>query len=1101
MAGRSQLRLVSELTELAAGVNVGKDEIPYNFLYPGYDEHELSDLQAALVTPRPGDSKRRASLSLGADDFGRNERGDVGAGMGAGAGDGGHGDASLTDLDMKFDETDAASLGLESLDASTIQTPHSHGHPGLFRRGSTFSIDADLPSDDESAGGVGAATQHRRPRLFEEGGKGDLLIALGKRLGNKDGVNAGGPASQRPGPTAYTSTPTAALRGTAHVPPANAWQVNLEEALVQLYRQTPNTSTTTTPNASSTSMLSQSDETKRQPMDKTSTSRLATHHEGDYDQHEDEEIGAEEEFPPFPDFTKGFKTTKGDDALAHKREADRQLPSRGRIGESVESHLAAMADLETITSGRRRFRYDRYDDRLNEYIASAPRQPQPQNLHLEASPSRPARSHASQTLAPSHSSASLARGAEGDSVLNKARRPASANAALAYALPVAKLPHDELVSLEKADIHAQILKRHSTAKYVPPQEDRSTSPSQQATASSGMKERRVISYVIADLNRAVQSAKVLNAAEFSAALTRALASATPVLGTLHPLSVRVASALVGWLCALAAIEFSQKNFSHATVYLDQALTATSLVSPPTLRRVLDALDAVTPEILSRVEETHVGAKSSQVVAALWQACQSFDVAPLVELLLSPSLPVLVAARLATLGIAVTITRAGGALRRTLIVLRERLALHNILARAEKHPLLLAILRVNPQVHQSYNKSKHLIRYRSRLLLLLSVSSSHLSAMDKQPEKAEDLNDVEKQPYAELARPSEDSWTSPSLWKQLVGDVCDSTPEAESDPEPKPEREVSSRECKRELNLRAIGEALESTYLPSAWLQRATAFCSSMGAARFCENPLLEQLVAAKLSETLRSSTSQKGKPSLQDARRVLRGARDATGAGCAAESTYLNLCAVYSELGSHDKALKHAESATSLIQQELMNIELPGQVSAAKSPDGEDQDGARSHFEQALRRLVRDKLTLLCVAHHNSAVELEHLHDYQASYNAYARARELARDTLSGADGEGGGGSKLAKQLEMAAAAAAEQVAKLMKNQEAEREKKLARLSKMGVAHSTSSLLRHESSQGLIRSNSTTRVRPSSASRLGRPSTASLHSSSSSLLRSSTQRR
>ena len=91
---------------------------------------------------------------------------------------------------------------------------------------------------------------------------------------------------------------------------------------------------------------------------------------------------------------------------------------------------------------------------------------------------------------------------------------------------------------------------------------------------------------------------------------------------------------------------------------------------------------------------------------------------------------------------------------------------------------------------------------------------------------------------------------------------------------------------------------------------------------------------------------------------------------------HLNICAILSQMGKHELALQHAMKALILIQDELvtkiMTQEQMGQE--IKKPE--------------------DRLTVLCIAYHNIAVEQEFLKQYQASLNSYAKAAQSAHKYL-----------------------------------------------------------------------------------------------------------
>ena len=94
---------------------------------------------------------------------------------------------------------------------------------------------------------------------------------------------------------------------------------------------------------------------------------------------------------------------------------------------------------------------------------------------------------------------------------------------------------------------------------------------------------------------------------------------------------------------------------------------------------------------------------------------------------------------------------------------------------------------------------------------------------------------------------------------------------------------------------------------------------------------------------------------------------------------HLNICAILSQMGRHELALQHAMKALILIQDELVTKIMQQETNGeeVKKPE--------------------DRLTVLCIAYHNIAVEQEFLKQYQASLNSYAKAAQSAQKYL-GAD-------------------------------------------------------------------------------------------------------
>ena len=73
---------------------------------------------------------------------------------------------------------------------------------------------------------------------------------------------------------------------------------------------------------------------------------------------------------------------------------------------------------------------------------------------------------------------------------------------------------------------------------------------------------------------------------------------------------------------------------------------------------------------------------------------------------------------------------------------------------------------------------------------------------------------------------------------------------------------------------------------------------------------------------------------------------------------HLNICAILSQMGKHELALQHSMKALILIQDELITkiMSLEEEGKEVKGPE--------------------DRLTVLCIAYHNIAVEQEFLKQY-----------------------------------------------------------------------------------------------------------------------------
>ncbi|RYH15146.1 tetratricopeptide repeat protein [archaeon] len=88
--------------------------------------------------------------------------------------------------------------------------------------------------------------------------------------------------------------------------------------------------------------------------------------------------------------------------------------------------------------------------------------------------------------------------------------------------------------------------------------------------------------------------------------------------------------------------------------------------------------------------------------------------------------------------------------------------------------------------------------------------------------------------------------------------------------------------------------------------------------------------------------------------------------------THINACAVLSQLGRHQTALEHAQSALILLQEELLSP--PGSVGAA-APQA-------------------DRIAVLAIAYHNIGVEQEFLKRFEQSILSYKKGAEVAERYL-----------------------------------------------------------------------------------------------------------
>lgn len=90
--------------------------------------------------------------------------------------------------------------------------------------------------------------------------------------------------------------------------------------------------------------------------------------------------------------------------------------------------------------------------------------------------------------------------------------------------------------------------------------------------------------------------------------------------------------------------------------------------------------------------------------------------------------------------------------------------------------------------------------------------------------------------------------------------------------------------------------------------------------------------------------------------------------------THLNTCAVLSQIGRHQGALEHAQSALILLQEELFG---GGAAGAGAGGEGGDQPPRA------------DRIAVLAIAYHNMGVEQEFLKKFEHSLQSYRKGVEV----------------------------------------------------------------------------------------------------------------
>jgi tetratricopeptide (TPR) repeat protein len=109
--------------------------------------------------------------------------------------------------------------------------------------------------------------------------------------------------------------------------------------------------------------------------------------------------------------------------------------------------------------------------------------------------------------------------------------------------------------------------------------------------------------------------------------------------------------------------------------------------------------------------------------------------------------------------------------------------------------------------------------------------------------------------------------------------------------------------------------------------------------------------------------------------------------------THLNMCAVLSQLGKHQGALEHAQSALILLHEELFSSssELGGNTNSTKKASAILSNNG---LENKL-----DRVAVLGIAYHNVGVEQEFLKRYDLSIQSYKKGVEITERYLGGTHG------------------------------------------------------------------------------------------------------
>jgi tetratricopeptide (TPR) repeat protein len=105
--------------------------------------------------------------------------------------------------------------------------------------------------------------------------------------------------------------------------------------------------------------------------------------------------------------------------------------------------------------------------------------------------------------------------------------------------------------------------------------------------------------------------------------------------------------------------------------------------------------------------------------------------------------------------------------------------------------------------------------------------------------------------------------------------------------------------------------------------------------------------------------------------------------------THLNMCAVLSQLGKHQSALGHAQSALILLHEELhLSNNSSSNNNNGSSPP------RRAGSDQHVDSSKLDRIAVLGIAYHNVGVEHEFLKNFEQSLQSYKKGVELASKYL-----------------------------------------------------------------------------------------------------------
>lgn len=115
-----------------------------------------------------------------------------------------------------------------------------------------------------------------------------------------------------------------------------------------------------------------------------------------------------------------------------------------------------------------------------------------------------------------------------------------------------------------------------------------------------------------------------------------------------------------------------------------------------------------------------------------------------------------------------------------------------------------------------------------------------------------------------------------------------------------------------------------------------------------------------------------------------------------AADTYLNACAVLSQLGRHQMALQHAQNALIMLQDEMVQSLGPQILSNVQTskPQTNEQNNSPEKTQSTLMSMRLDRLVVICIAHYNIAVEYSFLKQQNLSLESYTKGAGIAEKYL-----------------------------------------------------------------------------------------------------------